>query len=238
MNPYRWIEHFRKNRMNRREPNWSAPITLSSEVITPLLRSIEQFRLGDGGGPASLIAFNAERFRSRDDETKQLVHMWFDEEKEHARLLAGLVDRFHGTHITGHWSFTAFCWSRKYFGVRFELIVLLLTEISSTVYYRMIRRHTNDEVVRAVCKLILRDETGHVAFHRARMAHEQASLGQFWELRFRSLGYLAATMLWVNHAPALKAIGGTRREFYRDVTRELSRFVRLVRAEANREVDA
>jgi hypothetical protein len=44
------------------------------------------------------------------------------------------------------------------------------------------------------------------------------------------LGLGAATMLWVNHAPALEALGATRDEFYREVRRELSRFVlRLAR---------
>ena len=52
----RWLAHFRRNRDHRSEPAWDAPITLAPEVVKPLLRSLEQFQLGDGGGPASLIA--------------------------------------------------------------------------------------------------------------------------------------------------------------------------------------
>src|SRR5438105_1414993 len=46
----RWLAHFRANHENRPEPDWVAPITLPAEVIAPLLRSLEQFQLGDGGG--------------------------------------------------------------------------------------------------------------------------------------------------------------------------------------------
>jgi hypothetical protein len=227
----RWIEHFRRNGSDRPEPDWSAPVTLPPEVLKPVLRSVEQFQLGDGGGPACLIAFDAERFRGSSDETRTLVDLWFAEEREHSRLLGGLVDRFGGRRITGHWSFTAFCLCRRWLGVRFELTVLLLTEISSTAYYRLLRRHGADPALVAVCRLILRDEAGHVAFHRARLASAGRRYGRLWAARFRALGLMAATMLWVNHAAALRALGGTRGEFYREVWGELSRFVRRLRAE-------
>ncbi len=106
MDHARWIEHFRRNGSNRPEPNWSAPVALPPEVLKPLLRSIEQFQLGDGGGPACLIAFDAERFRGSSPEVRALVDLWFAEEREHSRLLGGLVDRFGGRRITGHRTFS------------------------------------------------------------------------------------------------------------------------------------
>src|SRR5207253_2662448 len=80
------------------------------------------------------------------------VDLWFAEEREHARLLGAAVARFGGRCIQGHWSFTAFCLTRRWFGVRFELTVLLLTEIVSTVYYRLLRRHGQDPALRAMCR--------------------------------------------------------------------------------------
>ena len=188
------------------------------------MRSLEQFQLGDGGGPAYLIARNRERFLGRDEGTRQLVDLWFAEEREHARLLGEAVARFGGRCITKHWSFTAFLVTRKWFGVRFELTVLLLTEIVSTVYYRMLLRHANDPALRGMCRLILRDEIGHVSFHRDRLARRAragtATFGRLWALHFRMLGLAAATMLWVNHAPGLKAVGVTaRRVLPRDPSR-------------------
>ncbi|HKI36990.1 MAG TPA: ferritin-like domain-containing protein [Gemmataceae bacterium] len=229
----RWLAHFRRNRENRPEPDWQAPVTLPAEVVRPLLRSLEQFQLGDGGGPAYLIARDRERFLAASEGTRALVDLWFAEEREHARLLAAAVARFGGRCIDGHWSFTAFCLSRRWFGVRFELTVLLLTEIVSTVYYRLLRRHGADPALRSLCRLILRDEIGHVAFHRDRLARAARAAGtdygRLWEVRFRLLGLAAASMLWVNHAPGLRAIGASGAEFYRDVWLELSWFLRRLR---------
>ena len=236
MDAERWLAHFRTNREMRPEPDWRAPVTLPATIVTPLVRSLEQFHLGDGGGPASLIARDAETFRSSSAEARRLVGLWFEEEKEHSRLLSCMVERFGGRPIGGHWSFSVFCEVRRRLGVRFELTALLLTEIASTAYYRLLRRHGGDPALRATCRLILRDEAGHVDFHRDRMARQSAGrpshYGIWWESRFRALGLAAATMLWVNHAAALKAIGATRAEFYRVVWRELTAFARRLRRES------
>ncbi|MGV3755990.1 MAG: ferritin-like domain-containing protein [Verrucomicrobiota bacterium] len=238
MNCTRWIEHFRKNRENRPEPDWQAPITMPPSKIAKLIPSLEQFELGDGGGPASLIAHNAESFRGSSEEMRTLVDLWFKEEKEHSRLLSGAVKRFGGRKITGHWSFSAFCACRRILGVRFELQVLLLTEIVSTAYYRLLRRHTDDVAVKQMCSLILRDETGHVSFHRDRLLSEGRSTAGFsgflWELQFWLCGHGAATMLWANHGPCLIPLGASTAEFYREVRLEIARFVRrLERASAS-----
>lgn len=204
-------------------------MAIRSEILAPLVRSLEQFQLGDGGGPASLIAFDSSSFQNTTAEMTRVVDAWFAEEKEHARLLGCAVDRLGGRRIASHWSFTAFCLCRRLLGVRFELQVLTLTELVSTAYYRVLRRHLTDTALTDMCGLILRDETLHVAFHSDRLAsagkpaHGPAGavwLGQFW-----LLGYTAAMVLWSSHAPCLNAIGSSRAEYFGEVRRELGRFI-------------
>jgi len=158
------------------------------------------------------------------------VDLWFAEEAEHARLLGCAVRRLGGRIITSHWSFTAFCLCRRVLGVRFELQVLTLTELVSTGYYRMLRRHSPDGPLAAMCELILRDEAGHVAFQRDRLADAGSPKagwrGWFWRLQFLACGYGAGTVLWISHAPCLKAIGGTHGEYYSEITRQMTRFIR------------
>lgn len=229
MNHLKWLDHFTRNKQNRPEPDWSAPVPVPPAMLTPVLRSIEQFRLGDGGGPASLIAFDRESFRSQTGGMRQIVDLWFAEEAEHARLLGCAVRRFGGRIITSHWSFTAFCLCRRALGVRFELQVLTLTELVSTAYYRMLRRYSPDGPLAAMCELILRDEAGHVAFQRDRLmasgCPKPGLRGWLWRAQFLLCGFAAGTVLWMNHAPGLKAIGGTRREFYSEITRLITRFI-------------
>lgn len=229
MNYTKWIAHFERNRQDRPEPDWSAPVIVRPEILASLLPSLEQFRLGDGGGPACLIAFDAEHFRSSTSEMRVIVDRWFAEEAEHARLLGCAVDRFGGRRITAHWSFTAFCLCRRIFGVWFELQVLLLTELVSTAYYRVLRRHSPDAPLADMCGLILRDEAGHVGFHRDRLAAAGRSPlglgGALWQAQFWFCGHAAATVLWTSHGRCLRAIGGSGAEYFQEVRRELRRFV-------------
>src|SRR5687768_9719809 len=101
-NSARWIAHFLANRANRPEPQWDLPVRLQSHIVTRLLPSIQQFQLGDGGGPASLIARDAARYRDSSEETRTLVNLWFEEEREHSRLLGQAVRRLGGDSIQSH----------------------------------------------------------------------------------------------------------------------------------------
>lgn len=242
LNLKRWIRHFERNRLCRAEPDWKVPLRLSGPVLAALTPSIVQFQLGDGGGECRLIAFDAERFRGVSEEMRQVVDMWFAEEAEHSRLLGCAVERLGGRRIESHWSFEAFCWVRRAMGARFELQVLTLTELVSTAYYRLVRRHVEDEPIQAMCGLILRDEGGHVAFHRERLAaglQGSSGLGLWgWQIQFWSCGYGAASVLWLSHRRCLLGVGATRREFFFEVRRQLGRFISATLALRNRQGSA
>lgn len=237
MNVTPWIEHFERNKHHRIEPNWQAPHCLHGSTLRKLLLSLQQFQLGDGGGPAYLIASNRGTLLDTDAGMKRLVDLWFAEEAEHSRLLGSALQRFGAPEIQSHWSFSLFCGLRKHLGVQFELYALLLTEIVSHVYYKMMYRHCPDEAVRGMCRLIIRDEAGHIAFHRTRLQAEGTAknrgYGHAWEILFRARGLAAGTVLWVNHRSALLAMGATDGEFYRAIWRDMNRFIRRLREGAS-----
>jgi hypothetical protein len=232
MNYEKWVKHFRRNSKNRPEPDWNAPLQLNGRTRAKVTRSIQQFQLGDGGGPAYLIAWDRDRYLS-DPAVKRVIDLWFNEEKEHSRLLGDMLKRLGAEEIDSHWSFSLFCGVRKFLGVRFELQALLGTEIVSNVYYKMLRKHGEDVALREMCDLIIRDETGHISFHRSRLA-EAGEFGVGWSALFRLKALAAGTVLWVNHRGALVALGGTDAEFYRWIWRDAGSFINRLRREARR----
>lgn len=222
-----WAYYFRRNRENRPEPDWDAPVTMAPKRVKRLLPSLAQFELGDGGGSAYLIAWDRERFL-REPGVRELVGLWFREEEEHSRLLGDLVKRFEGKSVSSHWSFFLFCTCRKWLGVRFELRALLLTEIVSHVYYRLLKEHVGkeDPALAQVCKLILSDEAGHIAFHRDRLSQKRdRPHGFLWKTVFRAMGLAAATVLWMSHGPILVRLGASTKAFYQGVSANLGRFL-------------
>jgi len=230
MNLPRWLNHFKNNQRDRLEPKWSSESRLTKYQIQKLLPSLAQFELGDGGGSCYLTAWNREKFLSQ-PHARELVDLWFQEEAEHSRLLGDAVKRFKGQKIESHWSFSIFCLVRKVLGVSFELRTLILTEIVSNVYYQMMLKHggSKDEAISQMCKLIIRDETGHIAFHKDRMARSAKKFGMIWAGIFNLMGLAAGTMLWINHGKAIRALGGSNSEFYQEIWHAMDHFILTLR---------
>ncbi|MGJ8657762.1 MAG: hypothetical protein ACSHX6_15045 [Akkermansiaceae bacterium] len=225
-----WLNHFKNNQRDRPEPYWDAPTQLTHHQIQTLLPSLAQFELGDGGGPCYLTAWDREKFLSQ-PHARELVDLWFLEEAEHSRLLGDAVKRFGGQKIESHWSFSIFCLVRKILGVSFELRTLILTEIVSNVYYQMMLQHggPKDPAIAQMCRLVIRDETGHIAFHKDRMARSNKKFGMLWAGIFNVMGLAAGTMLWINHGKAIRALGGKNSEFYQEIWHALDHFIITLR---------
>jgi hypothetical protein len=222
----KWIEHFRANQDNRPEPDWSAPFEMPEEKRQHLAHSLSEYQLGDGGGECRLVAADAERYRGSAEEICAVVDLWFAEEREHSRLLAGAVRRVGGEFITSTFGFQLFYAIRRALGVQFEMLVLLVVEIVSTGYYRVIRRHVGDEPIAEMCKLILRDEARHIDFHRDRLAARHPSgVGALWKLRLHLLGHACAWFLWLGHRRCFRSLGATRTELFGHVRSGIANFL-------------
>ncbi len=228
MNLRKWIHQFGTvNRLHRPEPDWGAPRALDERRRAALAATLAQYQLGDGGGPCRLIARDAEILRAADGEIREVIDLWFAEEAEHSRLLAGAVRRLGGTFVTDSFAFRLFNRCRRAFGAQFEMLVLLIVEIVSTAYYRIVREHCGDEPVRQMCRLILRDEAGHVTFHRERLASlHPAGPSILWTSTFYLLGAACAVFLWLSHGRWLRPLGATARELFAMSGRGLVQFRR------------
>lgn len=209
MNFAKWIHHFgTANRLNRPEPDWDAPLMMDERKRAALAATLAQYQLGDGGGPCRLIARDAAKLRDHAEDIRRVIDLWFAEEAEHSRLLGGAVRRLRGHFVSDSFAFRCFNRCRRAFGAEFEMLVLLIVEIVSTAYYRLIRRVCGDEPIRQMCRLILRDEAGHITFHRERLsASHPAGVSRFWTTTFYSLGAACAGFLWLSHGRWLRALG-------------------------------
>jgi hypothetical protein len=226
MNYQNWIAHFRANRLNRPEPDWHAPFHITEGKRSALAKSLAEYQLGDGGGECRLIARDAESFRGSTEDAKTVVDLWFKEEREHSRLLTHAVERVRGEFVTSTFAFRAFNACRRLLGVQFELQVLLLVEIVSTGYYRIVRKYCGDRPIADMCKLILRDEARHIDFHRDRLAaHHPRGVSLLWRMQFRALGYACAAFLWLGHGRFLRVLGATHTELFRHVRGGLENFL-------------
>lgn len=210
-----WLAHFERNRRGRPEPDWSRPSPFPLHLRQPLARSLAHFQLGESGEGATLLT-EARRTWADDPDAVAALRLFVAEEQEHARLLEHLVARYGGGLVTSHWTQRCFRLLRRALGLGFELQTLLVAEMIGTAYYRLLRS-TGDPVLRQVCELMLRDEAPHLRFHGDRLAVTQGRWSgrrrALWTAQFRLLFAAAVTAAWIDHRPALRAVGISRRLF-------------------------
>jgi hypothetical protein len=176
----KWIKYFERNSQNRPEPIWDSFFKMNETKRNALVRSFAEYQLGDGGGPCQLIARDAQQYAASAESTKRVTDLWFLEEAEHSRLLSHAVKRLNGQLITDTFAFRMFKKVRKLIDAQFEMLVLLQVEIISTVYYRMIRKYCGDKPIEDMCRLILRDEAGHIAYHLDRLTGDYPQGWNLW----------------------------------------------------------
>jgi hypothetical protein len=240
MNSQQWLSYYQNNRNNRPEPKWNLPSSLDDRTQHFLAHSLSHFQLGETGEGKFLLA--QARAQVPDDVAyHEALRLFIAEEQEHARLLERLVLRFGGKTIQRHWTHALFRLVRHALGFKFEIQLLVMTELVGTASYRLLQARTRDPVLEEACALILKDEAQHVDFHADWFGDFQSRLlpleRAVWDAQFQVLFAAATQVAWVDHKAGLVIAGANRRQFFHEARRECIRFLQRLERNANQPAD-
>ncbi len=225
-----WHKYFDDRRGVELEAPYDAPFE-DRPGREALARSLARFELGESGDGKNLKRLAGE---TGDSTYARTIDLFVDEEGQHAQWLGILRERFGGTALDSHWSDAAFVALRHIGGLRREICVLLTAEVVALSYYRVLPLAYEDPVLAAACERILRDERGHVAFHRATLGSEFSTMPA--PARTASVvtwrAFVAATakvVAW-DHREVLELAGVSRSEFEIEVRGRARRLARAIRS--------
>jgi hypothetical protein len=219
-----WGEHFRRNAIDQLDIPWHDAIRLSDDQRRILIRSLQDFQLGENSdGRNGLARAAAYGQRIGDPHYAETMRLFFAEEKRHAAYLARYLQIQDEPLIARSWTDFVFRRVRRLMGLETLLTVLLSVELITEVYYRAIRNATRCPTLRAICDQILRDEERHVQVHVERFA----LLGKGrWRIRValhRIIWrcFFAGTCLaaWLKHRQAFRLGGYGLRAFWGEAWR-------------------
>ncbi|MCX4717627.1 ferritin-like domain-containing protein [Streptomyces virginiae] len=230
-----WVGEFEAERERRStlgDPDWGKGAQLPADIV----RSIQKFQVGEDGDGSALTA---KADLAGDPVYSRAVRLFIAEEQNHARMLKLLLAAGGAETLDGHWSDAAFVRVRRLLGLRVELLVLMIAEVVALGYYRALRDGATDPLTTEVAGRILADEERHVPFHCLRLREGLAGLPRparrAVTAGWRGLLAGAATLVAVDHGPALRTLGVDRRTF---VARTLSSSAWMARAIAGGPVPA
>jgi hypothetical protein len=205
-----WIEHFELNRSRQTPGGGPLAPNLTDAERHNVIASIKQFQLGESGEGRHLkLCARAHSEQTGDSDYPRAVDLFIAEEQRHSRLLAQYLQLAGESLLTQSKIDGIFRWLRHRMGLECSLIVLSTAEFVATVYYRALRDATDCRLLQSICRRILRDEAGHLAFHRDRFLtlRWNRSLPMRSILRLLHHGLLMATLLpvWWCHARVFRA---------------------------------
>lgn len=241
MNIPNWIQYFEHNRSSFCEPPLAPDASpLPDGLRLPLAESLAVFQLGESGGGTRLMRYVRRTLRHQPEALEGYdlaVRLFVAEEQRHALLLEKLVIYLGGTLLQKHWTNTVFRQLRTLLGMEFNIQILLTAELIAEAYYGMIYRRTTDEVVRACCHQILRDEMRHIAFHtgffQERLTRLPRPLRSLWRLGFRTCHRGTAIIVAWDHRHLLSSLGMGQQAFVRLTLKAGERFLRRLDADSS-----
>ncbi|HEX8228604.1 MAG TPA: ferritin-like domain-containing protein [Chloroflexia bacterium] len=212
-----WVEHFARNRVERIYIPWELGVHVAPHLRSALAKSLQRFQIGESGDGAHLRRVAA---RTGDRQYALAVEAFVREEQEHAAIMAGVLRRLDAPLLERHWSNGCFRLLCLVSGLRTELLVLLVAEMVAKRYFRLLLESTSDPVIGAMCRQILHDEEGHIAFH-CHTLHStllRLPVPVQWALRAAWRAFFGSVCLLVtyDHRALLRAIGCRPASFHRE----------------------
>jgi len=217
-----WRDYFEHNQANRMEIPWACGVVIEPHLREPLVRSLQRFQVGESGGSGHLQQLARA---TGDVDYVVAIELFANEEGEHGRLLGRMLEKLEAPLLTGHWSDGIFVMlrhigGRGLRGLHTELLTLLIAEMIAKRYYRALYEGSADEVLRRLCRQILRDEFGHVAFHcdylRAAFAELSPTARALVRNTWRTAYRLACLLVLFDHRGVLRASGVSAGQWWRD----------------------
>jgi hypothetical protein len=198
---------------------------LTSEELTAVTKSIQQFQLGEGSkGQRLLDRGKAFGNKVNDPCFVGALELFIKEEQQHSKYLAHFMQSQNIPLISHHWVDTVFRKLRGLAGLELSLTILVTAELIAVPYYRALREATDSLTLRNICTRILEDENAHLRFQASMLARVASNRNRFWSRAISQLHwvFLLGTIfvVWVGHRPVFESARIGFRRFMEDTLRE------------------
>jgi hypothetical protein len=234
-----WIAYFNENKQRLLSQPWGDDYRLTPREAGTILKSLQQFQLGESSEGNNLKA-HAARYaeRSGDSDYPAALQLFIQEEQRHASSLGRFMVQEHLMLAHANPVDSLFRIVRKVATFEMACIAMMTAEIIAMPYYTALHDATSSPLLRQICRQLLRDEVQHLRFQQdnlARLRQGRSALGMTvtrWVQR--TLFALTLRIVWRDHQDVLKA-GGLSAAKFRDVA--WMRYYRTVGTRAIRAVN-
>ncbi len=212
-----WLNYFERNAARRKPIPWHLEFAVEPHLRDPLIHTLQRFQIGESGEGKFLKKWAAQ---SGDADFVATIDLFVQEEQEHSRIMACLLERLDAPLLQSHWSDNLFVFVRHVGGLKFEIMMFLVAEIIAKRFFRALYDGTDEPILRAVFGQIVREERAHVAFncYALRCFSDLLSPLEKWatKLLWRALFRLTCLIVMFDHRTILRAVGVGSGQFWHE----------------------
>ena len=198
---------------------------LTTEELTAVTKSIQQFQLGEGlRGQRLLDRGKAFGNKVNDPCFVGALELFIKEEQQHSKYLAHFMQSQNIPLISHHWVDTIFRKLRGLAGLELSLTILVTAELIAVPYYRALRQATHSLTLRNICTRILEDENAHLRFQASMLGRVASDRQPVWKRAISELHWLfllgTIFVVWAGHHSVFESAHIGFRQFMEDTLRE------------------
>ena len=213
-----WLCHFLHNRHERVKIQWDAPADndMGDELRLAISHWLAWISQTNGPARQRLIDWAVTDCAS-DPAYVQSIRLFVKEEQHHTTLIERYLALRSQPMQPGGLVRAAMRSVIRPLGLRFELSVLLLSEIAVITMNRLLLPQVRDETLRSLLTQIIHDHQCHLSFHCERLTAEFADFNfvrrNLRRLRLRAMFATAFKGITLHHRALLKTTGCQPRDF-------------------------
>ncbi len=221
---YDWVDYFYRNAPEPILP-WSDNVRLSRAERLAVIRSIQQFQLGEGASGARMLE-RAQRFCRATGDLGLIAafKLFLREEQRHSHMLARFLQIESAPCLRKHWIHSAFRCIRGLAGLELCLKVLVSAELLARPYYAALRDATDSPLLRSISERIFDEEGAHLRFQAFALSRFQRRHSRLMQALIKSchIVLLASTavLVWIEHRAVFRSAGRTFRRFWNETWQE------------------
>jgi rubrerythrin len=216
MNWSKWKKYFYKNSFSKLPEIHDSLDRMNSEQKLALQKSLAIFQLGEAGEGRIAKEIYKTNIFAVNQNYRECIEYFVKEEGKHARILSKIIFTLGGRLLEKNWTEKLFSLGRRLLGIRLKLIVLLVAELVSLVFYKFYIQKLPLSGIRAALIGILKEEEKHLEFHsnffKIRLNHFVSR--NTFKILFFIISHSAFLVILLDHFRYLKKFNAGLIELY------------------------
>ena len=225
-----WLQYFNNN-LQQKRIDWSIQPAITSEVLQPILKSIQAWQLGETSDGSNLInACTIYAKKINDPYYIDAMRLFIKEEQKHGNNPGLYLDLTGKPRIKKNWGDSLFRKAKHMnTSMQWWTLAVITVESAAQIFYQCLKDATDCKLLQQICTDILIDEAPHIRFQQERFQaiyNKKGKINCLSSMQFYKLFFYGTSMIvWLAHKKLFMAGGVHFKKYNKKMTMKYNKTI-------------